>query len=119
MAFIATRIKADGGSETLGVARVIADPDNVRAEFAIIVRSDVKAQGLGAILMTKLIDYCRRRGTREIIGEAMIQNTGVLNLVKKFGFDVRSFPENQTMALHLDLQSSVKAPSLLPSPVRE
>ncbi|MDB5840399.1 MAG: family N-acetyltransferase [Herminiimonas sp.] len=119
MAFIATRIKADGGSETLGVARVIADPDNVRAEFAIIVRSDVKAQGLGAILMTKLIDYCRRRGTREIIGEAMIQNTGVLNLVKRFGFDVRSFPENQTMALHLDLQSSVKAPSLLPSPVRE
>jgi acetyltransferase len=103
MAFIATRVLASGGCETLGVARVVADPDNVQAEFAIIVRSDLKAQGLGAILMEKLIDYCRSRGTKEIMGEALAQNIGVLNLVKRFDFDVHPFPDNGTLALRLNL----------------
>ncbi|UUZ49326.1 acetate--CoA ligase family protein [Massilia sp. B-10] len=72
MAFIATRPGADGQPETLGVARVVADPDNIEAEFAVTVRSDLKGHGLGAILMNKLIDYCPW-GTRAIVGEAMPQ----------------------------------------------
>lgn len=111
MAFIATRMNADGKSETLGVARVVVDPDNIQAEFAVIVRSDLKAQGLGTILMTKLIDYCRSRGTKEIVGEALKQNVGVLNLVKRFDFDVHPVIEDQTMALRLNLCSNVKLPN--------
>jgi acetyltransferase len=103
MAFIATRRRADGEYETLGVARAIADPDNVQAEFAIIVRSDLKGQGLGPMLMTKLIDYCRRRGIREIVGETLAHNTHLLNLVTKLGFDVKSTPGDGTLQLHLDL----------------
>jgi acetyltransferase len=47
MAFIAVRPRADGGEETIGVVRGIADPDNVESEFAIVVRSDLKGHGLG------------------------------------------------------------------------
>jgi hypothetical protein len=47
MAFIATREREPSQCETLGVVQAIADPDNVSAEFAIIVRSDLKGQGLG------------------------------------------------------------------------
>ena len=64
MAFIATRKRSDGQSETIGVVRAMADPDHEKAEFAVIVRSDVKGQGLGSILMSKVIEYCRGRGTR-------------------------------------------------------
>src|SRR3546814_10216139 len=64
MAFIATRPGPDGQSETLGVVRAITDPDNIRAEFAVLVRSDFKGHGLGEILMHKIIGYCRQRGTR-------------------------------------------------------
>jgi acetyltransferase len=103
MAFIATRRRMDGGWETLGVARVVADPDNIQAEFAVIVRSDLKGQGLGPVLMTKLIDYSRSRGTREIVGEALSHNSRVLNLVTKLGFDVKPMSEDGTMQLHLDL----------------
>jgi acetyltransferase len=106
MAFIATRKRADGGCETLGVARVVADPDNIKAEFAVIVRSDLKAQGLGTVLMEKLIRYCRSRGTREMTGEALTQNAGVLKLAERFGFDVRPFHDNETTALRLDLRNS-------------
>lgn len=88
MAFIATRPGADGEAETLAVGRVVADPDNVSAEFAVTVRSDLKGHGLGKILMRKLIDYCRSRGTREIVGEVLPQNSRMIGLVKKLGFTV-------------------------------
>ncbi|HTD04723.1 bifunctional acetate--CoA ligase family protein/GNAT family N-acetyltransferase [Undibacterium sp.] len=104
MAFIATRRRADGEYETLGVVRAMADPGNEKAEFAVTVRSDVKSCGLGSILMAKLVDYCRHRGTPEIVGEALPQNIGVLNLVKRFGFEVKAMPEEGVMMLRLDLR---------------
>jgi acetyltransferase len=103
MAFIATRKRDDGQFETMGVVRALADPDNEKAEFAITVRSDVKGQGLGSLLMTKLIEYCRSRGTLEIVGEALPQNIGVLNLVRRFGFD-EPMPADGVMMLRLDLR---------------
>ncbi|VXB11977.1 bifunctional acetate--CoA ligase family protein/GNAT family N-acetyltransferase [Massilia sp. 9I] len=90
MAFIATRPNADGVAETLAVGRVVADPDNITAEFAVTVRSDLKGMGLGKIMMQKLIDYCRARGTREIVGEALPQNSRITGMVKKLGFTVKS-----------------------------
>ncbi len=104
MAFIATRPGADGTPETLGVARVVADPDNIEAEFAVTVRSDLKGHGLGQILMEKLIEYCRRRGTRAIVGEALPQNTRLLRLVKRLGFAVTQNPADDTMHLRLPLE---------------
>jgi acetyltransferase len=103
MAFIATRTNADGQHETLGVARVVADPDNIQAEFAVTVRSDLKGHGLGRILMEKLIAYCRRRGTREIVGEALPQNTRVIQLVRKLGFTVTPVPAEDTVHFSLPL----------------
>ncbi|MFS2027540.1 GNAT family N-acetyltransferase [Massilia sp. CT11-137] len=95
MAFIATRTGPDGHPETLAVARVVADPDNMSAEFAVTVRSDLKGKGLGVMLMNKLIAYCRARGTREIVGEALPQNAPVIGLVKKLGFTVGPVDEDE------------------------
>ncbi|MDB5754506.1 MAG: family N-acetyltransferase [Massilia sp.] len=103
MAFIATRAGADGSPETLGVARVVADPDNVSAEFAVTVRSDLKGHGLGRTLMEKLIAYCRSRSTREIVGEALPQNTRVIRLVKSLGFEVTPAPDEGTVRFRLPL----------------
>ena len=104
MAFIATRMGPDGRDETLGVGRVVADPDNVSAEFAVLVRSDLKGHGLGKALMNKLIACCRARGTREIVGEALPQNTRLIRLVKGLGFEVTAAPEEGTMRLRLPLE---------------
>ena len=86
MAFIATRLDDKDEPETLGVARVIADPDNVSAEFAIVVRSDLKGKGLGSLLLKKLVDYCRKRGTSRIIGRVLADNARMLALAEKTGF---------------------------------
>jgi acetyltransferase len=104
MAFIATRPGPDGLPETLAVGRVVADPDNVSAEFAVTVRSDLKGHGLGRILMQKLIDYCRVRGTREIVGEALPQNNRIIGLVKKLGFEVMPTGEEGVRKFRLTLR---------------
>ncbi|MFC1759369.1 GNAT family N-acetyltransferase, partial [Planctomycetota bacterium] len=86
MAFIATRRDENAEPETLGVATVIADPDNISAEFAIVVRSDLTGKGLGSVLLNKLINYCRSRGTSRIIGHVLTDNTRMLALAEKCGF---------------------------------
>jgi acetyltransferase len=47
------------------------------------------------MLMNKLIAYCRARGTREIVGEALPQNAPVIGLVKKLGFTVGPLDEDE------------------------
>jgi acetyltransferase len=108
MAFVAVReIKngsGEGKAETLGVARAISDPDNVTAEFAVIVRSDLKGRHLGRILMEKLIAYCKSRGTQEIVGEALVHNKRVLDLVSELGFTIAPMPDEEgTVQLSLKL----------------
>jgi acetyltransferase len=103
MAFIASRTGADGTQETLGVARAVADPDNVKAEFAVTIRSDLKGQGLGTLLMRTLIDYCRKRGTQELVGEALTENTGILKLAERLGFSHKHLPGEDTASMSLKL----------------
>jgi acetyl-CoA synthetase (ADP-forming)/acetyltransferase len=104
MAFIATRPNARGEPETLGVVRAVLDPDNQSAEFAIIVRSDLKGRGLGYILFQKLVDYFRARGTREIVGDALSENGGVQKLIRHFGGVVLPHPEAGMVRLQLPLR---------------
>ncbi|HJV53176.1 MAG TPA: bifunctional acetate--CoA ligase family protein/GNAT family N-acetyltransferase [Noviherbaspirillum sp.] len=106
MAFIASWKNEKGHPETLGVARVIFDPDNVSAEFAIIVRSDLKGKGLGRRLMSKLVQYCRDRGTQEIVGETLSYNKALIALAREFGFVCSRSLENDTTLLKLDLRKS-------------
>lgn len=106
MAFIATRNRPDGRPETLGVVRVVCDPDNISAEFAISVRSDLKGKGLGQLLMQRVIRYCRERGIQEIVGETLSYNNALLNLVKPLGFEARRSIDNDTMLLNLPLRAA-------------
>ena len=103
MAFIATTHNDDNGKQTLGVVRAVADPDNVTAEFAIVVRSDIKYRGLGKILLKKIIHYCKSRGTQELIGVTLADNTSMLRLARDLGFVVSTTIADDTVHLRLVL----------------
>jgi acetyltransferase len=75
-----------GRTVMFGVVRIAADPDNLRAEYAVMVRSDMKGQGLGYILMNKILDYARARGIKEIYGEVLRENTNMLAMCRTLGF---------------------------------
>ena len=103
MAFIAAAEGEGGETETLGVVRTVTDPDKVAAEFAILVRSDLKGQGLGRLLLSKIIDYCRRQGTREIVGEILAENDDMLRLASRLGFALDPDRETGTIRARLPL----------------
>ena len=104
MAFVA--VAADGGKrETLGVVRAIADPDHRTAEFAIIVRSDLKGHGLGTILLRRRITYLRSRGTQCMEGEALADNARVFSLLRPYGFVKLPAASPSSVKLQLTLQS--------------
>jgi acetyltransferase len=44
MSFVAIATGENGETEMLGVAQAIADPDNLQAEFAVVVRSDLRTR---------------------------------------------------------------------------
>ena len=102
MAFIAVEQYANGNGETLGVVRAIADLEKERAEFAIIVRSDMKGQGLGHVLLEKMIRYCRERGYQEMVGEVLGNNKAMLNLAQSCGFT--SHPSSDPEIVEVVLQ---------------
>jgi acetyltransferase len=74
----------------LGAVRLMADPDRERAEFAIMVRSDLKGQGIGTMMMRHLIDYARETRIGELYGEILPENTPMLALARDLGFALKN-----------------------------
>lgn len=107
MAFIATAQSENGRVETLGVVRAITDPLNLQAEFAVVVRSDLKGQGLGRVLTKKIIDYCRTRGTRFMVASVLNYNRRMLNFAKQLGFERQHSNEPGVIEFKLALQEPV------------
>ena len=83
----------------LGVMSIFADPDGARAEYAGAVRSDLKGQGLGRLLLEEIVGYCPRRGIREIWGEVLGENAPMLGLVRKLGFSIKTDPDDPSVMI--------------------
>jgi acetyltransferase len=82
----------------VGVVRLIADPENDTAEFAVMVRSDIKGRGLGSVLMQAILDYARARGTTRVVGSVLRENTSMLRLCTELGFTIRPDPDDPGVA---------------------
>ena len=102
MAFIATAIGEDGKPETLGVVRTSTKPDNSEAEFAIVIRSDLKGTGLGSMLFHKIIRYTRERGTHWLVGQTLFENKAMQGISRKFGFEISENYEEDLVEMRLD-----------------
>ncbi|HIJ62197.1 MAG TPA: GNAT family N-acetyltransferase, partial [Rhodospirillaceae bacterium] len=103
MAFIAVPLD-DGVNETWGVVRTMCDPDNEKAEFAVVVRSDLKDTGLGRLLMNKIIRHCKVRGTGQIVGQVLHDNIRMLKFIETLGFKRIRLVEGEIVEVALDLR---------------
>ena len=96
MAFIA--IDPPSG-EMRGVVRMHADANYETAEYAILVRSDLKGVGLGWELMQLILDYARNEGLKRIHGQVLHENTTMLRMCRELGFDLKPDPEDPDVCL--------------------
>jgi acetyltransferase len=88
------------------VVRGVFTGDNREAEFAIIVQSELKGQGLGRALLDKLIRYCRTRGTKEVVGQVLPDNRAMLSLAEHLGFTRRLLPDDGVVEVRLQLDGT-------------
>lgn len=98
----------DERSDLVGVARLHSDSMYEQAEYAILLRSDLKGRGLGWALMQMLIEYATKEGLKRISGEVLQENEVMLRMCRQLGFDVRPNKEDSstcdvTLELRADL----------------
>jgi acetyltransferase len=94
---LALLVERDGMA--LGVVHFFADPDKLRAEYAIAVRSDWKGRGVGYLLMTRLIDVARQRGIGELVGEVLRENEPMLQMCHELDFTIVPDPSDPSIVL--------------------
>nr|WP_295467953.1 bifunctional acetate--CoA ligase family protein/GNAT family N-acetyltransferase [Mesorhizobium sp.] len=95
IAFVALR----GEGDLAAIGRLSADPDHVKAEYALLVRTDMQGKGLGWAMLRHLIDYARADGIKQIEGLILAENTRMLSMCREFGFDVGHHPEEPGLML--------------------
>jgi acetyltransferase len=96
MAFIALE---EASGAMLGVVRLHANSNYDSGEYAILVRSDLKGQGLGWQLMQMIIEYARAEALRTIEGQVLSENTTMLAMCKELGFKIRPDPSEPDTCL--------------------
>ena len=106
MAFVAI----DEAQDVLvGVARYARDGsyngaddshgDGASAEFAILVRSDRQNRNIGYSLMQRLIAHGRAHGLGWLHGQILADNTGMLALACKLGFELTATDDDPSIFL--------------------
>lgn len=89
--------------ELYGVSR-LHRVDGRDGEFAVMVRSDLKGQGLGRRLLGQVIARAPTIGITRVIGLILPENVGMLALAGELGFETHSDPDEQgVMRASLDL----------------
>lgn len=106
MALVLIDPDENGAEALLGVVRTITDPDNERAEFAILLRSDMKGKGVGRLLMEAIVDYCRSRGTATVAGMVLPENRAMQGLARKLGFSSRFDRDSECVEVMLDIRNT-------------
>jgi acetyltransferase len=89
MAFVA--IDPPSGA-ILGVGRLHRLTHSDTAEYAVLVRSDLKGRGLGWLLMRTLIEYAREEALGALHGEVLAENSTMLKMCDELGFHIADSP---------------------------
>ena len=79
-------LNEDGIEKMVGVVRLIADPYNETAEYAIVVGDPWAGKGFGTMLTSYILDIARERGIKKVIAYVLEDNEIMLNLSEKFNF---------------------------------
>jgi acyl-CoA hydrolase/RimJ/RimL family protein N-acetyltransferase len=90
MALVVETQPEDGESEVVGVARYHVDRATSFAEAAFVLRDDWQGQGLGAKLLSLLIEIARGRGIRGFTAEVLAENAAMLHVFHKSGLRIES-----------------------------
>jgi acetyltransferase len=83
----------------VGVSRYVTNVDGTTCEFALAVADDFGGKGLGSRLMLSIMEAAREKGLAEIEGLVLVNNPGMLRLMKSLGFTIKPYAEDADFRL--------------------
>ena len=88
MEILAVIAEKDMEKETIiGLGQYELNPDKYMAEVALVVKDKFQGQGVGKELLRYLAYLARRQGLLGFTGEVLVENSPMVNLFEKMGFD--------------------------------
>ncbi len=94
IALVAEQRGADGEPEIVAVGRLSKRHAANAAEFAIVVADERQGQGLGTVLLQRLVEIGRDERLEWICAEILPGNTAMQRTAEKVGFTLRTLPES-------------------------
>jgi acetyltransferase len=88
----------------LGVARIISERNLKDAEFSVVVADAWHGKGIGAMLLQKCLVIARNHGLERVHGVVLAENTQMLALGKKLGFQRQKVTGANEYELKIELQ---------------
>lgn len=108
MAFIAIE---EATGDMLGVVRLHRD-EKGGGDYAVIVRSHLKGNGLGWLLMQRMIEYAKAEALTQVQGHVLAENATMLRMCEQLGFRIADDPAEsgiKVVTLRLDQPQAVPA----------
>jgi len=105
-AFIAT-IQQDGAEVEIGASRYALEPAGKTAECAVVVADEWQMQGLGTLLLNRLVESARARGIGHLYSIDSAANARLRQVAREMGWDCRTDPQDHTQVIYtLDLTAA-------------
>jgi acetyltransferase len=96
-----------GKKRNIGVSRLIIEPGEKRAEFAVVVADEFQGKGLGTKLLDMLIGIGEDKDLESIYGIVLPDNRRMMDLCRALGFEIKYGPDE--IVVELDMTSRARA----------
>lgn len=103
MAFVLAEPGVAGKAEIWGMVSMHADPDRETAEYAIVLDRALQGQGLGYLMMEKIIEHARKLGIQELFGAVLEENKSMLRINRALDFKIQPEPDDPEL-MHVSLK---------------
>ena len=91
----------------LGVARLMGYQDRKGGEIAVTVGDPWQGKGIGSTLMEHLMAVTKKKGTESLYGLVLSENSHMLALARKLGYETSCIRNAHQVELKLDLGSKL------------
>jgi GNAT superfamily N-acetyltransferase len=102
------------GSDLVAVARYEGRPGVSSAEIAVVVDDALQHQGVGRLMLERLVDVAHEAGLETLAADVLAGNTAMLALLRTLGLPRRTESDGDTVSVLVELTRDE-----LPAPRRE
>jgi acetyltransferase len=106
---IMAELTEGGKKRNIGVSRLIIEPGDKRAEFAVVVADDFAGKGLGTKLVDVLIGIGEEKRLETIYGIVLSENSHMIRLCRALGFEIRRGDGPEEVVVELELANRAEA----------